>query len=219
MQTKHLLTSFDSPCGPCFFLQVYQNVTNVVVRLSWPESAPSSDFAVLLNAHFDSIPGSPGAADDGVGIACMIEALRILAHGPALRHDVIMLFNGAEESNHQAAHGFITQHRWAPAVKYVLNLEAIGSGGQEMVFQCNSGWLADFYAHHAPHPHASVVAHELFKNFLHRMASTDWSTLLKYGSAGVRGIDTAYIENGYVYHTSFDTAANVPGRDYMCETF
>jgi hypothetical protein len=56
------------------------------------------------------------------------------------------------------------------------------------------------------------MAHELFKNFLHRMASTDWSTLLKYGSLGIRGLDTAYIQNGYVYHTSFNTADLVPGK-------
>ncbi len=132
---------------------MYKNVTNVVVRVSWPDESAvgvkedidgDNDFAVLINAHFDSIPGSPGAADDGIGIACMIETLRILAHGPRLKHPVILLFIGAEEGNHQAAHGFITQHRWAPQVKYVFNLEAISSGGQEMMFQCNSGWLAPF---------------------------------------------------------------------------
>lgn len=195
---------------------MYQNVTNLVVRVSWPETGslakPKDDFSVLVNAHFDSIPGSPGAADDGIGVACMLEVLRIITHGPPLKHPIVLLFNGAEEGNHQAAHGFITQHRWAPEVKYVLNLEAIGSGGQEMVFQCNSGWLANFYGKAAPHPHAAVIAHELFKNFLHRMASTDWSTLLKYGSPGIRGIDTAYIENGYVYHTSFDSQEVIPSK-------
>ncbi|KAJ1426250.1 hypothetical protein B484DRAFT_397659, partial [Ochromonadaceae sp. CCMP2298] len=103
------------------------------------------DWSVLVNAHFDSIPGSPGGADDGVGVACMLEVLRVLTLGPPLTRPVLFLFNGAEESNHQAAHGFVTQHPWAQSVQYVLNLEAIGSGGQELVFQCNSGWLAKFY--------------------------------------------------------------------------
>lgn len=48
-----------------------------------------------------SVPGSPGASDDGVGVACMLEIARILAKGPALKHSVILLFNGAEENNHQ----------------------------------------------------------------------------------------------------------------------
>ncbi len=59
-----------------------------------------------------------------------------------------------------------------------------------------------------------MVAHELFKHILWRAASTDWSTLLRYGSEGMLGIDTAYIENGYVYHTSFDTADIVPGTPF-----
>ena len=88
-----------------------------MVRLSWPDENKSNsptkhittnenkqkqgnkqvtddDFAVLINAHFDSIPGSPGASDDVIGIACMLEVLRILAHGPALKHPLVLLFNG-----------------------------------------------------------------------------------------------------------------------------
>jgi len=27
----------------------------------------TDEFSLLINAHFDSVPGSPGAADDGIG--------------------------------------------------------------------------------------------------------------------------------------------------------
>lgn len=103
-------------------------MTNVVAKISWKDSPihPLSPEAILINAHFDSVPGSPGGSDDGVGVACMLEALRALAHGPKLHRPIIFLFNGAEESNHQAAHGFISLHKWAPEVKFLINLEAIG---------------------------------------------------------------------------------------------
>jgi hypothetical protein len=53
--------------------------------------------------------------------AIMLETIRVLLHEshkfPPLRHDVIFLFNGAEEAILPASHGFITQHPWAPHVK------------------------------------------------------------------------------------------------------
>jgi hypothetical protein len=170
---------------------IYKNVSNVIVRISWPEveaqhgqSSEILDQAVLVNAHFDSVAGSPGASDDGIGVAVMIEATRSLVMGEALKKPIVMLFNGAEESNHHAAHGFITQHKWAKSIKYLINLEAIGAGGREMVFQCNSGELMALYGRVAPYPHAHAVAHELFKHLIWRAASTDWRTILTHGPPG-----------------------------------
>ena len=196
-------------------------MTNVVVRLSWPKA--ETDIAlfgvtlpkqrsVLINAHFDSYFGNPGASDDSVGIIAMVEVLRALSRTQAsFRNPVIFLFNGGEEAHQTAAHGFITLHRWASEVKFLINIEAIGSGGREMVFQSNSGWLMEQYGQSAPYPHATVIASELFRNILWRTAATDWSTFINYGPADILGLDMAYIENGYVYHSSFDRENIIPG--------
>ena len=37
----------------------YYNLQNIVVRIQG-----ETDHAVMLNCHFDSVPGSPGASDD-----------------------------------------------------------------------------------------------------------------------------------------------------------
>ena len=59
----------------------------------------------------------------------MLEMLDVLMQSDRpFRHNLIFLFNGAEESVLLAAHGFITQHRWADQVKAFINLEAAGSG-------------------------------------------------------------------------------------------
>lgn len=38
---------------------------------------------------------------------------------------------------------------------------------------------------------------------------------MKYGPAGIRGIDTAYTENGYAYHTQFDHSAAIPSGTFV----
>lgn len=94
----------------------YRNVSNVVVKLA-PKNVKSVSY-LLLNAHFDSEVHSPAAADDGVMVVIMLETLRVIAKSEKpLTHQIVFLFNGAEESNLLASHGFITQHRWAQYCK------------------------------------------------------------------------------------------------------
>lgn len=58
-----------------------------------------------------------GASDDAVACAIMLEIMRAIAMDRTpLLHQLIFLFNGAEENLLQASHGFITQHRWAKQV-------------------------------------------------------------------------------------------------------
>jgi Zn-dependent M28 family amino/carboxypeptidase len=130
----------------------------VIVRLSDGTEA-SKQNAVLVNAHTDSTLPSPGAADDLVGVAAMLEALRVMALKPrrltnsvvfrtlpslplyiriAADHDTSAVFNGAEESLQDASHMFITQHPLKDTIRAVINLEACGVGGPEIVFQATS---------------------------------------------------------------------------------
>src|SRR4051794_12489467 len=57
---------------------------------------PTTGRALLLNAHYDSPPVGPAAADDGIGVATLLEVGSILKHRP-LKRPVILLFNEGEE--------------------------------------------------------------------------------------------------------------------------
>ncbi|KAJ7335487.1 hypothetical protein JRQ81_013428 [Phrynocephalus forsythii] len=188
------------------FTSYYDNITNVVVKL---EPASGAEHAVLSNCHFDSVPNTLGASDDAVSCSVMLEILHTLSKSPEpLQHAVIFLFNGAEENLLQASHGFITQHHWAKSVRAFINLEAAGVGGKELVFQTGpeNPWLVQAYISAAKHPFGCIVAQEIFQSGV-IPAETDFRIYRDFGN--VPGIDLAFIENGYIYHTKYDTADRI----------
>ncbi|XP_035377303.1 endoplasmic reticulum metallopeptidase 1-like [Electrophorus electricus] len=188
------------------FTSYYDRVTNVAVRL---EPKDGAQHFMLANCHFDSVANSPGASDDAVSCAVMLEVLRSLASlSSPLTHGVIFLFNGAEENVLQASHGFITQHPWAKQVKAFVNLEAAGVGGKEVVFQTGpeNPWLVQAYVHAAVHPFALVVGQEVFQSGI-IPSDTDFRIYRDFGN--IPGIDLAFIENGFLYHTKYDTTDRI----------
>ena len=68
-------------------------IQNVIARLP----GMNSTGALLLMAHYDSVATGPGASDNGSGVATLLETLRALRGGSALRNDVIFAFTDGEE--------------------------------------------------------------------------------------------------------------------------
>ncbi|KAL7735866.1 hypothetical protein ACLKA6_017862 [Drosophila palustris] len=189
-------------------LDMYQGVQNVVVKLSAKNS--TSESYLLVNSHFDTVLTSPGAGDDGFMVATMLEILRVMATTKeTFTHPVVFLFNGAEESALQASHGFITQHKWAPNCKALINLDAAGSGGREYLFQSGPShpWLVNYYKKSAKHPAATTLGEEVFQAGL-IPSDTDFAAFTKYGK--IPGLDIAQTTNGFIYHTKYDRTDVIP---------
>ncbi|GIY10674.1 endoplasmic reticulum metallopeptidase 1 [Caerostris extrusa] len=185
----------------------YKDVKNIIARIG-PQKPTNK--SIVINCHYDSVPTSPGASDDLVSCAVMLEILITLSQNDqALPNEVIFLFNGAEENILQAAHGFITQHPWAKTAVGFVNMEACGAGGKQMLFQADRErtWLLMSYANGAPFPQGSVVAQDIFQNGL-VPSDTDYRIFDHFGNILVR-LDFAYVKNGYVYHTKFDVPAAI----------
>lgn len=124
----------------------YRGVKNVVVRLWNSEGVVDPPTCLLINSHFDTVAVSPGGGDASTLISVMLETLRVLAtQEETFEHGILFLFNGCEEISLQGSHAFITQHKWASCAKAVLNLDAAGNGGREILFQASPGhsWLMD----------------------------------------------------------------------------
>jgi hypothetical protein len=100
-------------------------IENVLVR--FPGTV--STLAVLFVAHYDSVVGAPGAGDNGMAVAAMVETLRALKAGTPLRNDLIFLFDDGEESGMLGATAFVQKHPWARDVAVVFDFDADGPVG------------------------------------------------------------------------------------------
>lgn len=182
----------------------YHSMSNVIVRISDGTEASKAN-SVLVNSHLDSTLPSPGAADDGIGIGIMMELLRIFTtpgkNRKPLRNSIVMLFNNGEESLQDASHLFITSnHSTVPSLRSVINLEACGVSGPELLFQAQSAEMIAAYAK-APYPFGTVLANEVFSSGI-VLSDTDLRIVNDYGN--IWGLDMAVIGNSYFYHTRKD---------------
>lgn len=191
--------------GVNYVHDVYKNIQNIVVRVQG-----QTDHALMLNCHYDSVAGSPGASDDIVMCCIMIEFIRLLSLSEGKqRHSIVFLFNGFEEGALQGAHGFITQHQWAKDVRAFINLESTGSGGREILFQSGPkhDWMVRLYRESVPRPYGNAVAEEMFQLGV-IPSGTDFEIFTGYGE--VPGLDFAYVKDGWRYHTRYDSIDYIP---------
>ena len=137
------------------FTNVYLNITNVVISLTPNhvlENRVVTDGipAFLLGAHYDSAFRSPAASDDGVPVVVILETIRCLVNQPSYTYQsrLLAVLNGAEETYLVGSHSFVSNHRWAKDVVGFINLEAMGSGGAELLFQSTqkNDWVLRIFA-------------------------------------------------------------------------
>jgi hypothetical protein len=164
--------------------------------------------AVMLVAHYDSVPSGPGASDDGSGIATILETMRALRAGPPLRNDVILLASDGEELGLLGAQAFMAEHALAKNVGVVLNFEARGTSGASMLFETSSGneWLLRQAAAASPRLVGSSYMYEFYK----RMPNdTDFSVFRR---GGLAGLNFAFGGDWTHYHTAIDNFQNLDRR-------
>ena len=171
-------------------------VENVVGRL--PGSV--GDGAILLVAHYDSVPGAPGAADNGAAVVAVLETLRALQAGQALANDVMVLFSDGEEVGLLGAEAFVAEHPWLADVGLVLNFEARGSSGPSVLVETSgaNGPLIRAFAQAVPYPNASSLASAVYERLPN---DTDFSV---FRPTGIPGFNFAFIRDAAHYHTPRD---------------
>lgn len=179
---------------------------NVVAR----RDGSNASGAILLVAHYDTHPASPGANDNSVPVAALLEAARALSNQPALRNDVLVLFtDGEEPAPRYGARAFINGHPWFNDVSLVVNLEASGSTGPSLLAETSGseGWLlggaADASGNGTAYSFVTSIS-DAIGGF-----GTDFTP---FKERGIPGLSFAYSHGSPIYHTEFDNVSNVGMR-------
>jgi hypothetical protein len=177
------------------------NTQDIVGRL--PGTAGPQ--AIMLVAHYDSTYRGPGAADDGAGVAAILEAVRALRAGSALKNDVIVLFTDGEEVGLLGADAFAFSHPWMKDVGLVMNFEARGNQGPSLLFEtgANNSSLIRAVSESASHPIGSSFFYALYKLLPN---DTDFTV---FRSLGTPGLNFAFGQGLEAYHSRLDTAENL----------
>ena len=164
--------------------------------------------ALLLAAHYDSVPAGPGAGDDAAGVATLLETARALAAGPALRNDVIFLFTDGEELGLLGAAAFVAEHPWKSRVGVVLNLDNRGTRGPVVMYETGAGNLPLMreYARTVGAPRAASLAGAVAR------LMPNSSDFFVFRKAGLGGLNFAFIGGPENYHSSQDTPARLDLR-------
>lgn len=185
-------------CGNC------ATVRNIVARLDGTDSGG----AILLASHYDSAPTSPGASDDGAGVATMLEVARLLKVGPAPRHPVVILFSDGEEIGSLGARAFTASHPYARGLRVAINVEARGSSGPSMMFETSAGNedLVRLFARRTAYP----IANSTFSSIYQLLGnSTDLTPFMR---AGMQGFNLGFIGDAEHYHTPLDGVEQLSPR-------
>src|ERR671917_980413 len=159
---------------------------------------------VVLVAHYDSVPRGPGAADDGAGVAAILEIARAITSSSPPRNDIDIVFTDAEEPWLLGAQAFVRDDRLDPRRSVVLNLEARGTTGPALMFESspeNSTLIPALASARRPIAGSGWEAcYQLLPG------DTDFSV---FRDAGFAGMNLALGEGSARYHTPEDSPANL----------
>jgi hypothetical protein len=167
---------------------------------------PDTGKALLLSAHYDSVPVGPGAADDGIGVGTLLEVGSILKERP-LRRPVMLLFNEGEELGLIGARAFLADPL-SSNVDSLLNFEARGVTGPATMFETSqpNGAAIDVFGKAVRRPLASSMSTDIARLIPN---DTDVTT---YKERGWLTLNFAIVGNETRYHSPGDNLAGLDPR-------
>lgn len=171
------------------------HVRNVIATIPSRSAGPR----LLLNAHYDSTPTGPGAGDDGLGVAVLLEVGSILMHNPPQR-PVTLLFNEGEEFGLNGAHALL-RDPLARTVNSLINIDNRGVTGPALMHETSdpNGAATAIYASVTRRPYASSISSDFAKLI------PNYTDVTFFKPSGWTLLDYGIIGNETRYHSPGDT--------------
>ena len=164
----------------------------------------TGDDAVMLAAHYDSVPAGPGASDDGVGVANLLEIARVLSVTPPLKHPIVLLVTDGEEGGLLGASLFTHGHPLAKRIWAAVNMDTRGVSGPSLMFETGTAnaWLMRMYGRSTVEPITNSLCYVIYKTLPN---NTDFTV---FKAASYQGFNLAFIGDVAYYHTPLDSFEN-----------
>ena len=168
------------------------------------KKSEASKSMIAIVTHYDSGENSPGAADASGSVAILLELARIF-QSLDTKHSILFLFTDSEEKGILGSELFIRSHPLANEIQYVINLEARGNSGPNLLFETSEGnsELIRIAKSHISNLVTASIFYEVYK----RLPNDTDFTLFKQKK--IKGYNFAYINDLIHYHSTTDQYENL----------
>jgi len=180
------------------------NVRNVIGTLAGRTREP----ALLLSAHYDSVPSAAGAGDDGAAVAGLLEAARALAASGQPERDVVFAFLDGEEELMLGAAAFCRALTGPRRFGLVANFDARGNRGAATLVGASPG--------------SSALLDELLGGLSHPIVNSFYPSVASvlpnatdaeiYERCGLPALSFAFADGFESYHQGTDTPERLDAR-------
>lgn len=181
-------------CGP---------VENIIAQLP----GQSAGDALMLTAHYDSVPAGPGASDDGTSVATLLEIARSV-RTERFRNQIVFAALDSEEPGLLGAEGFVADPGLARNVVTVINIDNRGTAGSSVLFETSRSNLR--LIRHAANALPRPAASSLFYSIYELLPNDTDMTVFK--RAGMAGLNFGSVGNVVFYHTPLDSLQHADPR-------
>jgi hypothetical protein len=129
----------------------YRNIEGNNIEATLPGTDETSDEIYIICAHYDSVPGSPGADDDGSGIAAVLSAAKVMSTYTFNNTIRFVAFSGEEQGLYGSSFYVNEATTNGDNIVAALNADMIGyteeveDGQYIRVYEDEfSKWITDF---------------------------------------------------------------------------